>query len=274
MSGPLSLTAAVGDDVLFEDAQNAQVKFYLPRYRLAEQTVSGRAQFRARLEQGAHGGTLTIFLEKFPAPSLAAAARDAAQIAHRIAVTLKTRVPVGTSQIQQHLAFQEITFEGPLVKAVLRLDGLAQVTQVFQVLTARVSSRRRRKNSRRCSCSRSWCFAIGVAREVFHIDVDRLLFLELLEPDLHAGLYEVDVGGEARAEVLVDALHVGPDRHLHRRLDPGELERIEDADRRAFFLERVAKDHRPFMAQAKTEGSGVRAVQRGGLRPQNRLHRS
>ncbi len=135
ITGPVSPAPTASDETLFEDARNAQSKFYLPRYRVAEEVVSGKPQFRVRLEQLEQGGRLTIFLEKFPAPALATPARTAAEVPHSIGVTLKTRVPVGTSQVQQDLAFQEVTFEGPLAKAVLRLDSLAQVTQIFQVLT-------------------------------------------------------------------------------------------------------------------------------------------
>jgi hypothetical protein len=135
VTGPLSPTAEPTDETLFEDAQRPDAKFYLPRYRLAEETVSGKAQFRMRLEQLAQGGKLTIFLEKFPAPALGEAARNAAEIPHSIAATLRALIPVGTSRVQQDLTVQEITFEGGLVKTVLRLDTLAQVTQVFQLLT-------------------------------------------------------------------------------------------------------------------------------------------
>ena len=135
ITGPVSPVPAPSDETLFEDARNAQSKVYLPRYRLAEEVVSGKPQFRVRLEQVEQGGRLTIFLEKFPAPALGEAARTSAEIPHSIGVILKARVPVGTSQVQQDLAFQEVTFEGPLAKAVLRLDSLAQVTQIFQVLT-------------------------------------------------------------------------------------------------------------------------------------------
>jgi hypothetical protein len=135
ITGPVSPVPQPSDETLFEDARNAQSKFYLPRYRVAEEMVSGKAQFRMRLEQLEQGGRLTVFLEKFPAPALATAARTAAEISHSIGVTLKARVPVGTTQVQQDLAFQEVTFEGALAKAVLRLESLAQVTQLFQILT-------------------------------------------------------------------------------------------------------------------------------------------
>ena len=49
---------------------------------------------------------------------------------------LQASIPVGTSQIQQEFVFQEITLDGALVKGVLRLENLAALTQVFQILTA------------------------------------------------------------------------------------------------------------------------------------------
>jgi hypothetical protein len=135
ISGPLSPLPNPSDETLFEDAAKPEIKYYLPRYRVAEQTISGKAQFRIKLEQAGQGGTLTIFLERFPAPKLEAVARQAAEIPHSIAVKLVARIPMGTSQIQQELVFQEITKEGTLIKAVLRMGQLAQLTQVYQILT-------------------------------------------------------------------------------------------------------------------------------------------
>ena len=123
------------DETLFEDGAKPETKYYLPRYRVAEQTVSGKAQFRIKLDQQVQGGTLTVFLEGFPAPKLEAIARQAVEIPHSVAVKLVARIPIGSSPILQELVFQEITKEGQLLKAVLRLEQLAQLTQVYQVLT-------------------------------------------------------------------------------------------------------------------------------------------
>ena len=135
ITGPLSLVPDPTDETLFEDGAKPETKYYLPRYRVAEQTVSGKAQFRIKLDQQVQGGTLTVFLEGFPAPKLEAVARQAVEIPHSVAVKLVASIPIGTSKIQQELVFQEITKEGQLLKAVLRLEQLAQLTQVYQVLT-------------------------------------------------------------------------------------------------------------------------------------------
>ena len=135
ITGPLSPVPEPTDETMFEDAAKPEAKFYLPRYRVAEQTVSGKAQFRIKLDQQAQGGTLTVFLERFPAPKLESAARQATEIPHSIAVKLVARIPMGSSQIQQELVFQEIIKEGELLKAVLRLEQLAQLTQAYQILT-------------------------------------------------------------------------------------------------------------------------------------------
>jgi hypothetical protein len=135
ITGPLSAVPDPTDETLFEDAAKPETKYYLPRYRVAEQMVSGKPQFRIKLDQQAQGGTLTVFLERFPAPTLEAIARQAVEIPHSIAVKLVARIPIGTSQIQQEFEFQEITKEGELLKAVLRMEQLAQLTQVYQVLT-------------------------------------------------------------------------------------------------------------------------------------------
>ena len=41
---PIRPGAEFSDTVLYEDAATPERKFYLPRYRLAEETVSGRSQ--------------------------------------------------------------------------------------------------------------------------------------------------------------------------------------------------------------------------------------
>ncbi len=135
ITGPLSLVPDPTDETLFEEAAKPETKYYLPRYRVAEQTVSGKAQFRIKLDQQVQGGTLTIFLEGFPAPKFGEIARQAVEIPHSVVVKLVARIPIGSSTIQQELVFQEITKEGTLLKAVLRLGELTQLTQVYQVLT-------------------------------------------------------------------------------------------------------------------------------------------
>jgi hypothetical protein len=74
----------------------------------------------------------------FQSPKLEAVARQAVEIPHSLALKLVARIPIGTSQIQQKLVFQEITKKGQLLKAVLRLEQLGQLTQVYQVLTSLV----------------------------------------------------------------------------------------------------------------------------------------
>lgn len=131
IKGPVAPAPNPTDEMLFEDAANPAQKFALPRYRLAEQTVGAKQQFRVKLAAESQGGTLTVYLEKFLAPAAAAGA----ELPHTFTVKLIARVPVGTSHVQQELVFQETVAEGTLFKAVLRMSTLAQVTQVFQVLT-------------------------------------------------------------------------------------------------------------------------------------------
>ena len=53
IAGPLSPVPDPTDETLFEDGAKPEAKYYLPRYRVAEQTVSGKAQFRIKLDQQA-----------------------------------------------------------------------------------------------------------------------------------------------------------------------------------------------------------------------------
>jgi hypothetical protein len=48
--------------------------------------------------------------------------------------------------------------------------------------------------------------------------------LQLLDTCLDAKLHKVDLAGKTRAEMVVNALHVGGDLHFQRRSDSGEFE--------------------------------------------------
>src|SRR5215468_5803716 len=59
----------VNDTVLFEDIKSPN-RLYLPRFKLAEQTVSGEEQYRVRLTRQGSGADLEVYLEKYPAVEL------------------------------------------------------------------------------------------------------------------------------------------------------------------------------------------------------------
>jgi hypothetical protein len=133
---PVAPSADFQDEVLFEHPTDATKRYYLPRYRIAEQVVSGKNQFRIALAQGTDGGTLTVFLEKYAAPSIAAAAAQAQQLDHTISIKLSFQVRVGNAgAVQQEMDFQNVTAVQAGIQAVLMLDRLDQFTQVFAAMT-------------------------------------------------------------------------------------------------------------------------------------------
>lgn len=117
----------ISDSVLFEDLKNPAAKYYLPRYRLAVQTVSGDLQYRVRFYKQGAGTNLEVYLEKYPAQELGDAARNAQELAHQIRVLLRCAVADSNrSQKSEYreLVFQETSLTGSGLKAILRLENL------------------------------------------------------------------------------------------------------------------------------------------------------
>ena len=124
------------DTVLFEDAANPTKKFYLPRYRIAEQNVSGQQQYQISLETSGQSWHLTLHLEKYPAPEIREAVREAEEINHEVTVILHYRFMSGNSrEAQKELGFQEVTTTGGRLRATLRVDSLSERDQLYQVIT-------------------------------------------------------------------------------------------------------------------------------------------
>jgi hypothetical protein len=133
---PICSVEDVTDTVLFEDAANPTKKFYLPRYRIAEQNVSGQQQYQISLEASGQSWHLTLHLEKYPAPEIREAAREAEEINHEVTVILHYRFMSGNSgEAQKELGFQEVTTTGGRLRATLRVDSLSERDQLYQEIT-------------------------------------------------------------------------------------------------------------------------------------------
>ncbi len=124
------------DTILYADPKDSALTYYLPRYRIAQQVVSGRQQYRVALEAGEQGGRLVVHLEKYAAPEIKEAAATAQELLHEITVALRYQVQVGgTGSGEKQLLFQEVTAEEGGVLASLNLPTLDELTQVFQTMT-------------------------------------------------------------------------------------------------------------------------------------------
>jgi hypothetical protein len=132
---PLCPAPDVTDEVLFENAADATTKFYLPRYRLAVQRVNGQQQFRVSLEQSEQGGSLTVSLEKYPAPQIDLESRTAKELPHAVTVLMHCHVPgdAGRNLVEREFTEVQLVEEG--LRVVLRVNSLAELTQLFAAMT-------------------------------------------------------------------------------------------------------------------------------------------
>ncbi len=130
---PLAPNTSISDTILYEDSKDATKKLYLPRYKVATQRVSGKAQFRIALAQNSvdSGGQLIVYLEKFPAPEIETLVTNATHLPHRVQLSLNFQAFGG---ITKSLRFQEISQEQALVKAVLKVPGLGELNQLATAL--------------------------------------------------------------------------------------------------------------------------------------------
>ncbi len=123
---PVSPSENVTDELIFEGASDPSLKFYIPRYRLTQQTVGGEQRYQIALQQSGEEWTLTVHLQKYRAPAIAAVAPEATEMAHRIAVLLKHNQFAGGNVIgTEELQFQETTVEPNGIHAVLRGNTIA-----------------------------------------------------------------------------------------------------------------------------------------------------
>jgi hypothetical protein len=130
---PVSLTADVSDETVFESPTNPGQKYYLPRYRIAERN----RQVQIVLSQTQTGWNLALYLEKFPAPSLQVAARDYQELAHELSVVLQHRLIAGDANGgQKELAFTAPVQDAGMVRVDLPVNTSAELGLLFQVLTS------------------------------------------------------------------------------------------------------------------------------------------
>lgn len=126
----------VTDQILCEEASDPGKKLYLARYRIAEQIVSGQPQYQMSLGRSGQGWSLTIQLERYPAPEVMEAAREAMELNHTVAVILKHRVTIGhPGDGQKELVFQEVVDTDTGLRAVLHVGSLSERDRLHQVIT-------------------------------------------------------------------------------------------------------------------------------------------
>jgi Tectonin domain len=130
---PICSTDRVLDETLFEKANDSTQKLYLPRYRIAEELVSGQPQYRISLSLLKERWHLTIHLESYPTAAIEQASHGAEILDHQVGVFLTYQ----WQGQQRELNFQEVTKEanGQTLKAALQLSSLEQRDQIYLSLT-------------------------------------------------------------------------------------------------------------------------------------------
>lgn len=134
---PIAPADPVTDTMLFEDHLDAARKYFLPRYRLGTETVSGRQQFRMAFQEAGEGWVLNAFLEKHAAPEIELQARTASELPHEVYVIMRYRLPVGGDRapgLQKEHIFQTVVpVEGGL--QISLAVSTAERDEIFMALT-------------------------------------------------------------------------------------------------------------------------------------------
>jgi hypothetical protein len=128
----ISPSETMTDELLLESPTDPNQKYYLPRYRIAERNR------KIQIELNATGSSwsLTIHLEKYPAPALGLTFRDAEEIPHTVSLILQHRLePRNASGGQKQLIFEPPIEEVGGLRAVLKVANRNEMDLLYQVLT-------------------------------------------------------------------------------------------------------------------------------------------
>jgi len=133
---PICAGATLTDTVLYEDPAVPDRHYYLPRYRVAEETVSGRQQYRIALRRRGQQWAFTVVLEKFPSAEIQLDARSAQELAHDLRVVLTHRLFMdGVATGVKERGPAEIEAVGSAVQATIALETLEDRDEVYRALT-------------------------------------------------------------------------------------------------------------------------------------------
>jgi hypothetical protein len=129
---PICPTDPPTDEVLYEDPADPGRKFWLPRYRLGEELVSGQTRYQLRFLEQSGTWRLRLRLVPFPPPSLAEEAGHPI-LPHTVKLQLSYGV-LGAPETRKALPFQEVAQTDEAIDADLVLSGLAQRDEVLSAL--------------------------------------------------------------------------------------------------------------------------------------------
>src|SRR5947209_19315208 len=87
---PVATVPTPGDTSLYESPDDPNRKLFLPRYRVVD-----KPPLQLSLAQGAQDWTLTVELEKYPAPELGTTAQGASEVPHTASVVFRHNMLTG-----------------------------------------------------------------------------------------------------------------------------------------------------------------------------------
>jgi hypothetical protein len=131
---PLSPDQTVSDQLLFRDMRDSQIRYYLPRYRMAVQTVSGQQRYRIAMSPEAGAWALTVHLVAVAADNPPADWDLAAVYPHDLAASLSF-LPAPPSGARKVLAFEEMTRDSGGATLRLPFATLEERDEVYRALT-------------------------------------------------------------------------------------------------------------------------------------------
>lgn len=130
---PICLVQPPGDEAPFDDPADPTRKYWLPRYRLAEEMVSGRPRYQIRFVEQAGVWRLRLRLTPVPPPGLEAVAAACPILPHVVKLQLSYGL-LGAAATRKTATFQEIRQSDEAVDADLVLSGLAQRDETLAAL--------------------------------------------------------------------------------------------------------------------------------------------
>lgn len=130
---PIAPEPTPQDTHLFLDPADPERRFWLPRYRIAEERVSGQDRYRIAFAEEGDVWMLRLWLEAGPAPGMEGDAARFPMLEHELEVSLAYTLQ-GGGVSRRMLAFQEVQRAEAGVEARLSFSGLPQRDEVFAAL--------------------------------------------------------------------------------------------------------------------------------------------
>jgi len=119
------------DEVLYLDPVRADTFYYLPRYGIVREQVSGVPRYRIEMVAADLGWRLIVFIEPFIADSLIAKSNDATELAHTLTASIRYNKG-GRPMIRQ---FDEIENHGSSKRLSMNLVDIEQRDDMFTALS-------------------------------------------------------------------------------------------------------------------------------------------